>query len=535
MSESRWKVPESWAWVASGEISRIVGGGTPTTSDQTNFSNDAVAWITPADLSGYRETYISKGKRDLSEKGYQSSSATKVPPGTVLYSSRAPIGYCVIAAKEISTSQGFKNFILKGGISPEYIRYYLLSSVEYAESLARGTTFKELSGARAAQLSIPLSPLPEQRRIVAKLDSLISRTAHARVALDQVPALIEKYKQTTLRKAFSGDLAAGWKNNKGTSKSTTVHLGDVVADIRYGTAKKSYPERRGTAVIRIPNVAGGQINLTDLKYTNFDEKELRKLALQSGDILVVRSNGSSDLVGRPALITEAEAGLAYAGYLIRLRPNVKRVYPAYLKYMLDSPQIRKKIKYIVRSSNGIHNINSGELSSLELPCPELGEQIEIVHRIEADFAWLGRVSDEHLAASKLISTLDPSIFQAAFKGELVPQNPHDEPASILLERIKAESGEMHANTKSGRKTMARAQKPIKRGARMADLIEVLKTKGDWVSASNAAQALGIGDGATSDAVEEFYNELRMHLQNGHVEVERRGDEDWLRLMPISEE
>ena len=70
---------------------------------------------------------------------------------------------------------------------------------------------------------------------------------------------------------------------------------------------------------------------------------------------------------------------------------------------------------------------------------------------------------------------------------------------------------------------------------MANLIEVLKSKTDWASASNVAQTLGIGDGATSDAVEAFYNELRMHLQKGHIEVERRGNEDWLRLMPISEE
>ncbi|WP_048965070.1 hypothetical protein [Klebsiella variicola] len=182
---------------------------------------------------------------------------------------------------------------------------------------------------------------------------------------------------------------------------------------------------------------------------------------------------------------------------------------------------------------GIHNINSGELSSLEFPCPELDEQSEIVRRIETDFVWLNRVSNEHAAASDLLSALDPSLLQVAFQGELVPQNPHDEPASILLEKVKAERDTLQQKTKSGRETAARPQKPTKSGVRMTNLIEVLKSSENWVSASKAAQALGIGNGATSDAVEEFYNELRAHLQGGLIEVERRGDEDWLRLMPIS--
>jgi type I restriction enzyme S subunit len=101
---------------------------------------------------------------------------------------------------------------------------------------------------------------------------------------------------------------------------------------------------------------------------------------------------------------------------------------------------------------------------------------------------------------------------------------------MLLERVEAEGKTIQAKSKSGRKAAARSQKPMKRGVTMANLIEVLKSKENWVSASDAAEMLGIGDGATSDAVEGFYDELRVCLQDGHIEVERRGDEDWLRLM-----
>jgi type I restriction enzyme S subunit len=99
MSEPRWEVPESWAWTTAGEIARIIGGGTPDASDSANFTESGIPWLTPADLTGYQQTYIGKGRRDLSEKGFKSSGATLMPAGTVLFSSRAPIGYCAIAEK----------------------------------------------------------------------------------------------------------------------------------------------------------------------------------------------------------------------------------------------------------------------------------------------------------------------------------------------------------------------------------------------------------------------------------------------------
>lgn len=528
-------LPKGWAQVAFKDVVEV--------NPRRTFDlepDDMVTFVPMAavsEISGAIVDDVSRPLRDVT-KGF-----TQFSEGDVIFAKITPSmenGKSAIATGLVNGigfgSTEFHVLRSYGGVIPEYIWYFIRqkSFRDDARKVMTGAVGQQrVPAAYLKEHLLPLPPLTEQKRIVAKLDNLTSRTANARTAINHISPLIEKYKQAILRKAFSGDLTAGWRSCNGVSMSRTVRLGDVVSDIRYGTAKKSYPEKRGTAVLRIPNVSDGHINLVDLKYTNFDDQELRKLALQLGDILVVRSNGSPDLVGRVAMVTEAEAGLAYAGYLIRLRPNINKIKPEYLKYILGSPQIRNTIKAIIRSSNGIHNINSGELSSLEFPCPELDEQSEIVRRIETGFVWLNRVSNEHAAASDLLSALDPSLLQVAFQGELVPQNPHDEPASILLERVKAERDTLQQKTKSGRETAARPQKPTKSGVRMTNLIEVLKSSENWVSASKAAQALGIGNGATSDAVEEFYNELRAHLQGGLIEVERRGDEDWLRLMPIS--
>ena len=125
---------------------------------KTNFEDEGTPWITPADLTGYEGVYIARGKRSLSKKGLASCGARPLPAGTVLYSSRAPIGYCAIASNPLATNQGFKSLVLAEGLLPEFIRYYLLASKEYAESLASGTTFKELSGSRIAEMLIPVAP-----------------------------------------------------------------------------------------------------------------------------------------------------------------------------------------------------------------------------------------------------------------------------------------------------------------------------------------------------------------------------------------
>ena len=107
------EVPTCWRWVRLDGVGAIIGGGTPSASDADNFADPGtgVPWLTPADLGGFSERFISRGARDLSEKGLQTSSATLMPAGTVLFTSRAPIGYIAIAANPISTNQGFKSIV----------------------------------------------------------------------------------------------------------------------------------------------------------------------------------------------------------------------------------------------------------------------------------------------------------------------------------------------------------------------------------------------------------------------------------------
>lgn len=172
--EVPYELPKGWQWVRLGNISQIVGGGTPKTHQIEYYSNSEIPWITPADLYQLKDKMISRGRRDITKLGLQKSSAQLLPQGSVVFSSRAPIGYVAIAANDLSTNQGFKSSIPFIIDMNEYIYYFLKSVAKQIDESASGTTFKEVSGKEVSLIKIPLPPLNEQHRIAAKVDQLMA-------------------------------------------------------------------------------------------------------------------------------------------------------------------------------------------------------------------------------------------------------------------------------------------------------------------------------------------------------------------------
>ena len=169
-------IPSCWLWVRLGTVGAIVGGGTPDASDANNFTDPGtgIPWLTPADLGRDRKLFISRGARDLTEQGIRTSSATRMPAGTILFTSRAPIGYVAIAHNPISTNQGFKSVVPYLQECSRYIAVVLMAFALEIDANAPGTTFREVSGKIIARYPFPLPPLAEQRRIVARVDELMA-------------------------------------------------------------------------------------------------------------------------------------------------------------------------------------------------------------------------------------------------------------------------------------------------------------------------------------------------------------------------
>lgn len=199
------KLPQGWVIKTLGEIGEIISGGTPSTKQADNFGGD-IAWITPADLSNHNNKFISQGKRNISEKGLKNSSARLVPKGTILFSSRAPIGYVAIASNQLCTNQGFKNLIPNKNVSSEFVYYYLLNSKNLAESYASGTTFKEISAKSFSKLPIPLPPLEIQKQIVKLLEKHLQHADKTGEFIESALNKAKQLKQSLLKSAFLGKL-----------------------------------------------------------------------------------------------------------------------------------------------------------------------------------------------------------------------------------------------------------------------------------------------------------------------------------------
>ena len=161
-----------WIECTLEDIGEIVGGATPSTKREDYYGGD-IPWITPKDLSSFKGRYISNGERNLTEEGLASCSAQMMPPNTVLFTSRAPIGYVAIAAQSVCTNQGFKSIVVNENADPLFVYYLLKHNKDAIEAMGSGTTFKEVSGKtmRSVKVRIP-SDVDYQKRIATLLNSI---------------------------------------------------------------------------------------------------------------------------------------------------------------------------------------------------------------------------------------------------------------------------------------------------------------------------------------------------------------------------
>lgn len=179
--EIPFEIPSNWRWVRLGEIGKIVGGGTPKTDVLEYWVNGNIPWITPADMKNIKGKYIYHGEKYITLLGLNKSSAQLMPKNSILFSSRAPIGYIAITKNEVSTNQGFKSIVPFNVSLTNYIYYALLALVDNIKKIGTGTTFKEVSGSVVEKIIIPLPPIAEQKRIVKQLDLLLNNVKKLKI------------------------------------------------------------------------------------------------------------------------------------------------------------------------------------------------------------------------------------------------------------------------------------------------------------------------------------------------------------------
>lgn len=191
-------------------------------------------------------------------------------------------------------------------------------------------------------------------------------------------------------------------------------------------------------MLRIPNIQSQSISLSDMKFAVNKDLDLTSMLVEENDVLIIRTNGSRSLVGSTAVVPSLPHPTAFASYLIQLRINHNVLHPKYLAASLASPQMRQKIEQLAATTAGQYNISLNKLRSLPIPLPPPADQLDLLAEAERQLAAADALASEIDRIQALASGLRSSILAAAVSGQMSPQDPNDEPASVLLERIAAE-------------------------------------------------------------------------------------------------
>ncbi len=429
MGENR-TIPKGWEAVKLGEIANYVNG---KAFKPTEWSKEGLPIIRIQNLNR-EESQFNYCNFSVDEKYY-------VEKGDLLFAwSGTPDtsfgAHIWLGARAVLNQHIFRIIIDETKITKQFYLYALNHKVKEFVSKAHGTAgLAHITKNKFEESIISLPPIPEQNRIVAKIEELFSSLDKGIENLKTAQQQLKIYRQAVLKWAFEGkltnknvvdgELPEGWK---------WVRLGEVCTNVEYGSAAKS-KEKGQVPVLRMGNIQDGKFNWDDLVFTD-DEVEINKYLLKRNDILFNRTN-SPELVGKTAMY-KGERPAIFAGYLIRVICIEDLVDAAYLTYYLNSHAARKYGSSVKSFGVNQANINGTKLKSYPLPLPPFAEQNRIVAEIESRLSVCDRIEDTINESLKQAEALRQSILRKAFEGKLVPQDPNDEPAAILLERIRAE-------------------------------------------------------------------------------------------------
>ncbi|MBD2214708.1 restriction endonuclease subunit S [Nostoc linckia FACHB-104] len=405
--------------------------------------------------------------------------------------------YAIELKQEIILSE-YVNIVCQSRIFKTQI-YFLIKRAINQVSFAT----KELN-----LISIPLPPLNEQRRIVAKIEALSARSQRVKEALEDIPQLLDQFRQSVLAAAFRGDLTADWReqnsnvepasvllerihaerlrkwckeiSNKGKNPSknkydepikpdinqlpelpanwTWATLDQLLFSLRNGLSKPPVDEPPGIPILRISAVRAMQVNTNDVRFYRVDNpNEINNYLLEAHDLLFTRYNGSRSFVGVCGLVPKTIDNLLYPDKLIRGQLVDKSLsLPEYLELACNFGVSRLHIERHIKTSAGQQGIAGTDIKATPIPLPPLSEQYAIVHAIKQQFSAIQNLTSFTNNCFQDLQIFNQSILAKAFRGELVPQDPNDEPASVLLERIRSERAKLQTKTakKSTTKTSA---------------------------------------------------------------------------------
>ncbi|BFJ85116.1 hypothetical protein Ruko_15330 [Ruthenibacterium sp. TH_2024_36131] len=320
-------------------------------------------------------------------------------------------------------------------INTDYVFYWFKYKwFDFNKDKMFGTAIPYIRLGNLQDFPVPVPPIKQQQRIVDRIETLFAKLDEAKQKAQDALDSFETRKAAILHKAFTGELTAQWRKEHGVGMESwdNTTLSKIVIGFKYGTSEKSDYSYKGMPVFRIPNITDDGLSFEDLKFLSHkdisDENQIHE-----NDILIVRSNGSRELVGKSVLVPQLDREYAYASFLIRIQP-LESVVPNYLVMYLNSTDARMQMFKKAKSSAGINNINSKELGAILINLPSFPEQTEIVRILDDLLAKEQQAKEAAEGVLEQIDLIKKSILARAFRGELGTNDPNEESAQELLKK-----------------------------------------------------------------------------------------------------
>lgn len=436
-------VPDGWQRVALTDVAELGTGHTPSRQHPEYWDGD-IPWIGIRDAGAHHGSTIDDTAQHVTNLGLANSAARLLPKDTVCLSRTASVGYVVKMGRPMATSQDFVTWTCSEALDPDYLMYALLAEGEGLRSFGEGSTHTTIYFPEVKAFHIDLPPLAEQRRIVAKLDALTARLARARAELDRVPALATNLRRSTLTQAFSGALTTPWREEEVPSggqypASWQVRELGQISEIQGGIqVGKKRP--LGTVLVeapylRVANVQRGWLRLDEIKTLGVTVEERKRLTLQNGDILM-NEGGDRDKLGRGWVWHDQINGCIHQNHVFRIRLKDRGFPPEFVSHFANEFGQQYFIDQGTQTTN-LASISKTKVAALPVPIPPTDEANEIVRLISAAFARADHLEGQAARARSLLDRLEAALLARAFRGGLLPQDPDDEPAAVLLERMRA--------------------------------------------------------------------------------------------------
>ena len=410
-------------------------------------------------------------------------------------------------------------------VNGDYLFHFLRTEQvqnELREGSSQTTNIANISVGRLESIAIPIAPSAEQTRIATQLDTLLTRIQSCNDRFNAISALLKRFRQAVLDAATLGSLTEGWREaNGGHYEWKDVQLSDI-AEVQGGVTKDSKKQSvldEEVPYLRVANVQRGYIDLTEVKAIRVPRVKLESLLLEVGDVLF-NEGGDLDKLGRGWVWEGHIPRCTFQNHVFRARLFDKENQPKFVSWWGNS----RGLDYFIRSgkqTTNLASINKTMLAALPIRLPSAAEQAEIVRRVEALFALADRIEARATAARAHAQRLSPLVLAKAFRGELVPQDPKDEPASALLERIASQRAMPAAKKRSPKPRQVRATRTLKETSAMTKSRQDDDVKGKPYLADHLRR---LGASTTAEVlfkvselpVTDFYKQLAWEVAQGHI-------------------